>query len=563
MSLVLIVGGQKAGKSSHAAALATATGEPVTVVTPARGDDPELAERIARHRADRPDAWRTLETFDLAAALAQTDPQHTVLVDALDTWLAQTMTDRQLFTGEDVAPLGPEGAATSDRLVDDLGRWANAAAGRPGLTVVIAGEPGGGLHALGAGTRRYVDLHGRCLQQLAAAACQVRQVVAGRVRLLPDEAPPLADVTPPSWAQRPAPRVDPGVDDLDAALRDRTAAVRPVDAEVVAAARERLNARAAPPGALGELGELAVRLAGITGQVPPAAPTRPALLVAAGDHGVHGHGVSPWPRTVSRAIASLLCEGRAGASAAAGSVDARVAVLDVGLAEPLADHPRLVRARVVDGTGDLTVAPALTRDQAIAAVLAGAAVTDALIDDGADLLLPGDVGITNTTASAALVSRITGRPAAETTGPGTGLDADGLATKVALVERALDRIADEPVAPLTTLAEVGGTEHAAVVGMLLAAGARRVPVVLDGLVSDAAALVGVGLAPALADHLIAGHRSTEPGATIAIEHLGLRPLLDLDLALGEGSGALLGVPLVQTAARTLADVAALDDLDLG
>ena len=563
MSLVLIVGGQKAGKSSHAAALATAAGEPVTVVAPARGDDPELAERIARHRADRPEAWRTLETFDLTHALADTEPRDTVLVDALDTWLAQAMTDRGLFTGEGVAPLGPDGAATAERLVNDLGRWANAAAGRPGLTIAIAGEPGVGLHAIGADTRRYVDLHGRCLQRLSAAASQVRQVVAGRVHLLPAEPPPLGQVAPPPWGQRPAPQVAAHVGDLDAALRTRIAAVRPVDAEVVATARARLETRAVPPGALGELGELAVRLAGITGRVPPAPPERPALLVAAGDHGVHQQGVSPWPRTVSRAIASLLCEGRAGASAAAASVGARVVVLDVGLAEPIAEHPRLVRARVLDGTDDLTVAPALTREQAVAAVLAGAAAADALIDDGADLLLPGDVGITNTTASAALVSRLTGRPAAETTGPGTGLDADGLAAKVALVERALDRIADEPTDPMTTLSVVGGAEHAAVVGMLLAAAARQVPVVLDGVVSDAAALVAIALAPALADHLIAGHRSTEPGATIAIEHLGLRPLLDLDLALGEGSGALLGVPLVQTAARLLADVASLDDLDLG
>lgn len=595
MPLIVIVGGQKAGKSSHAMMLAGATGSPVTVVAPARVEDPEMAERIARHRADRPAHVATVETFDLQAALSGLPPDATVVVDALDTWLAEAMAEAGLFSGEEVASLGPSLAAAADELVDGLGRWATRAAERSGWTIVVAGEPGLGLHGTGADARRYVDLHGRCLQRLGEVALEVRRVVAGRVQVLPAQPPPPpittnSQVAPGSrsisasgapgavaWVDRPAPTLSPGPAADPAGLQRLIDAVGAVDGEVVAAARQHLSGRAVPPGSLGRLGELAARLAGAAGRMPPPVPERPALVVAAADHGVHRQAVGPWPRTVSRAIVQLLAEGQAGACAGAATVGARLAVLDVGLAEPVADHPRLVRSRVVDGTDDLTVADALTREQAVAAVLRGAELADRLMDEGADLLITGDVGITNTTASAALIAACTGCQAAECTGPGTGLDAGGLRRKVALVEQAVSRLrasaheeaspapsndAGGRVEPLRALCGIGGAEHAATVGMLLAAAARRVPVVLDGIVSGAAGLVAVGLAPVLADHLVAGHRSPEPGATVALDHLGLEPLLELELALGEGSGGVLAVPLVQAAARILHDVAGLEDLDL-
>jgi adenosylcobinamide kinase / adenosylcobinamide-phosphate guanylyltransferase len=185
MSLVLVLGGQKSGKSSYAATLARRRGAPVTVLAPARADDPELAERIDHHRRDRPPEWATLERFDLGPALEQLDPSETVIVDALDTWLVEAMHEAGLFTDDDVAPLGPEATAASEALLDEFGRVTDAAATRPGLTVLVAGQPGLGPHPLGASARRYVDLHGLALQRASARAADVRFLVAGRALPVP------------------------------------------------------------------------------------------------------------------------------------------------------------------------------------------------------------------------------------------------------------------------------------------------------------------------------------------------------------------------------------------
>jgi nicotinate-nucleotide--dimethylbenzimidazole phosphoribosyltransferase len=290
-----------------------------------------------------------------------------------------------------------------------------------------------------------------------------------------------------------------------------------------------------------------------------------------------------------------MCAGRASVNALAATVGARVTVLDVGVAGPPTAHPAARRARVRDGTADLAAGPAMTRDQAARAVLAGAGVAEELAAAGVDLLVTGDMGIANTTASACLVAAFTGRPAAEVTGPGAGADARVLATKTAVVEAALRlhglagpdhrpmlrsgvggaggpeygpmvrsgaRGAEggEAADPLGVLAAVGGLEHAALVGLILAGAAERLPVVLDGVIAGSAALVATALCPAAAGYLVAGHRSTEPGAAVALAHLGLEPLLDLGLRLGEGTGALLAVPLVVAAARVLHSVATIDEV---
>lgn len=341
-------------------------------------------------------------------------------------------------------------------------------------------------------------------------------------------------------------------------LADLTAAVPPVDAAAAAAARRRSASQARPPGSLGRLEDVMAQLAAIAGTCPPPAIRRPALLVAAGDHGVHAQGVSPWPQDVTAAMVGALCAGSATASVFAASVDATVAVLDVGVVRQVPPHDLLRSVRVRAGTRDLSVEDAMTSAEVEAAVLAGAEAAHAVVAGGADLLCLGDMGIANTTSSAALVAAFTGVPAALVTGRGTGIGDDVLAGKRRIVAAAVARSAGRPAVEL--LAALGGLEHAALVGVVLAGAAARVPVVLDGVITDAAALAAVALCPTARDYLVAGHRSVEPGAHVALQHLGLLPLLDLDLRLGEGTGALLAVPLIRAASAALREVGLLADL---
>lgn len=361
---------------------------------------------------------------------------------------------------------------------------------------------------------------------------------------------------------------DPTVQDASARVRTLAAGIPPADDVVRAAAAAHLAALATPPGALGALGALGVQLAASTGQMPPPSLARARVIVCAGDHGVHAQGVSPWPQAITAMMATTVAAGRAGVSAIAAAVDAEVMVLDVGVADTLPVDTGVRDVRIVAGTRDASVEDAMTLDEAARAVLAGVAAAEEAIDAGVALLVLGDLGIANTTTSAALVAICTGRAPADVTGRGTGVDDPTLAHKVDVVGRIVQRVAAAPDGDgdgdgLTLLAQVGGAEHAALVGVVLAAAARRVPVLLDGVIADAAALVAVRLAPAARDHLVAGHRSTEPGATIAMDALKLSPLIDLDLRLGEGSGGVLAVPIVRAAARVLTDVVTLAELGAG
>jgi nicotinate-nucleotide--dimethylbenzimidazole phosphoribosyltransferase len=349
----------------------------------------------------------------------------------------------------------------------------------------------------------------------------------------------------------------------EAGLAALVAQVRPADPEAAQQARRRLDALAKPPGSLGRVEDVAVGLAAIAGTCPPPVPQRPAVVVAAADHGVHLQGVTPWPQAITATMVAVMAEGRAAVNQLAGVVGAEVAVLDVGVAADVPDHPGVHRARVRRGTADLTAGPAMSRDEALRALLAGAALGDELVADGVDLLVTGDMGIANTTPSACLVAALTGADPGTVTGRGTGIDDAALARKRAVVAGALERHRPDPADPVGVLAAVGGLEHAALVGLMLATAAARVPVVLDGLITDAAALVAAALCPPVVGYLVAGHRSVEPGATAALGHLGLAPLLDLDLGLGEGTGGLLAVPIVRAAAAALAGMATLDDLGAG
>ncbi|MEV4498253.1 nicotinate-nucleotide--dimethylbenzimidazole phosphoribosyltransferase [Micromonospora arborensis] len=354
-------------------------------------------------------------------------------------------------------------------------------------------------------------------------------------------------------------------------LETTIAAIRPADQTAMAAARELHGRLTKPAGSLGALEELSVRLAGLAGACPPPLPEPAAVAIFAGDHGVHAQGVSPWPQEVTGQMIGNFLAGGAVVNAFARQAGASVTVVDVGVATPLPAQPtaldpaaldpavpRLVVASVRRGTRDFTVTAALTRDEALAAVQTGIRIADELIDAGAGILLTGDMGIGNTTPAAALIAAFTGADPLDATGRGTGIDDPTYAHKVAVVRAALARHAPDPADPLGVLAAVGGLEHAALAGLILGAAARRTPVLLDGVIAVSAALAAAAFAPDAVSAMVAGHRSAEPGATVALRHLGLDPLIDLGLRLGEGTGALLALPVVTGAVRVLHEVATFD-----
>jgi len=336
--------------------------------------------------------------------------------------------------------------------------------------------------------------------------------------------------------------------------------VPPLDPAAIAAADARQTQLTKPAGSMGRLEALGSRLAGMYAVCPPPIPEPAVVAVFAGDHGVHAQGISPWPQEVTVQMVANVAAGGAVVNALARQVGASVCVIDVGVANalPAGVDARIVDERIVDGTADFTTGLALSREQAQAAVLIGARTADRLIDEGARLLVTGDLGIGNTTASAALIAVFTGADPGAVTGPGAGSDARMLAHKIAVIRAGIERHQPDPTDPIGVLAAFGGAEHAALAGFLVATAARRVPVILDGVIAGAAALVAAALCPGVTAYLVAGHRSTEPGATAALAALRLEPILDLGMRLGEGSGGVLAVPVVQAAARLLREVATFD-----
>lgn len=341
-------------------------------------------------------------------------------------------------------------------------------------------------------------------------------------------------------------------------LEATLAAIRPADEQAIAAARELQARLTKPAGSLGVLEELAVRLAGLAGVCPPPLPAPATVAVFAGDHGVHAQGVSPWPQEVTAQMVANFVAGGAVVNAFARQAGADVMVVDVGVAIPLHGGPNLLDANVRRGTRDMTAEPALTREEARAAVELGVAVAGQLVESGAKCLVTGDMGIANTTPAAALTAVFAGADAATVTGRGTGIDDATLAHKTRVIAAALARHTPDPADPLGVLAAVGGLEHAALTGFILGAAARRVPVIVDGVIAASAALAAAAFAPDAVSAMVAGHRSAEPGASVALAHLGLEPLLDLGMRLGEGSGAVLALPIVSSAVRVLHEVATFD-----
>ncbi|WP_051864961.1 nicotinate-nucleotide--dimethylbenzimidazole phosphoribosyltransferase [Streptomyces griseus] len=341
-------------------------------------------------------------------------------------------------------------------------------------------------------------------------------------------------------------------------LAETVAQIRPLDAKALGEAWERQKRMTKPAGALGMLEIISAQLSGLSRQCPPPIPEPAAVAIFAGDHGVHAQGVTPWPQEVTAQMVANFLGGGAVCNAFATQVGAEVCVVDVGVAADLPATPGLLPRKVRAGTSDMTTGPAMTREEAKQAIEVGIETARDLVAAGNKALLTGEMGIANTTASAALISVFTGADPAEVTGRGTGINDETLARKTEVVRRALDVHQPDPADPIGVLAAIGGFEHAAMVGLLLGGASLRTPVILDGVSAGAAALVARAIAPEVLAACIAGHRSAEPGHVAALNKLGLRPLVDLDLRLGEGTGALLALPLVQSTARAMHEVATFD-----
>lgn len=340
-------------------------------------------------------------------------------------------------------------------------------------------------------------------------------------------------------------------------ILETVARIQPLDAQAMADARARQSQLTKPPGSLGVLEDVSVRLAGIRRTCPPPVPARPAVAVFAGDHGVLAQGVSPWPQEVTASMVENFRAGGAAVNVLARACGADVYVVDVGVATAVVGDRTVLARNVRRGTADLSLGPAMTRQEAEQAIAVGIRVADDLVAEGYDALLVGDMGIGNTTPSACLVAALTGAASEAVTGRGTGIDDQTLLVKQRIVHDAVGRLSRD-AHPTDVLAEVGGLEHAGIVGLLLGAAALGVPVVLDGVVTGSAALVAQRLAPHTMSYCFAGHRSVEPGHATALEHLGLRPLVDLDLRLGEGSGAAVAFPMISSAALILGGMATFD-----
>ncbi|MGC2174857.1 MAG: nicotinate-nucleotide--dimethylbenzimidazole phosphoribosyltransferase [Acidimicrobiales bacterium] len=339
---------------------------------------------------------------------------------------------------------------------------------------------------------------------------------------------------------------------------DFASRITPTDASAALSARELQDRLTKPQGSLGFLETVGVQLAAITGACPPPVPEPATIAVFAGDHGVVRAGVTPWPSEVTAQMVANFCAGGAAINVLARHVGAAVVVVDVGVATPIPGDARgLVRRNVRLGTANLSEGPAMSNDEAVAALGVGADVARDAIENGARLLVTGDMGIGNTTSSAALIAAFTSSSPRDVTGRGTGIDDDMLNVKVRVIESALARL-PSTATPLDVVAEVGGLEIAALAGFIVAGAAAKVPVLIDGVIAVAAAVVARAFAPDVVGYLIAGHRSSEPGASVGLAHLGLTPMLDLGLRLGEGSGAALAVPLVQAAAKILREMATFD-----
>jgi len=337
---------------------------------------------------------------------------------------------------------------------------------------------------------------------------------------------------------------------LDTILKE----IKPLDSSAMAAAQSRQNSLTKPHGSLGRLEELSIQIAGIKGTTSPKLEHK-SIIVMAADHGVAAETVSLYPQEVTRQMVLNFLKGGAAINALAGQIGARVIVVDMGVKGGFQPLPGLLCKMIDFGTQNMTQGPAMTRQQAIDTIEAGIQTVEAEMAKRLDIIGTGDMGIGNTTASSAIFAAISGKQPKKITGRGTGIGDRQLTHKIKVIERALSINKPNPKDPLDVLAKVGGFEIGGLVGVMLAGAAYRMPVVIDGFISGAAALIAVGLSPQSKDYLLAAHLSAEAGHEQLLGFLGLKPLLDLNMRLGEGTGAVIGMFLAEAAARTISQMA--------
>lgn len=330
--------------------------------------------------------------------------------------------------------------------------------------------------------------------------------------------------------------------------------IQPLDQGTMSSARARQDVLTKPQGSLGRLENLSIQMAGITGQVRPKIQHK-VVTVMAGDHGVVAEGVSAFPQEVTPQMVLNFLGGGAAINVLSKHVGARVVIVDMGVAAAMDPHPQLVSRRVGQGTGNIAKGPAMTRAQAEESIMSGIEIVNAEIAQGLDILATGDMGIGNTTPSAAIACAVTGKSASEIVGRGTGVDDDGLRRKILAVENALRVNQPNPQDGLDILSKVGGFEIGGLAGAILGAAANRRPVVIDGFISTAAAIIAATLSPQVKNYLIAAHCSQELGHRLMMEWLGVTPLLDMHMRLGEGTGAALAMSIVEASCKILDEMA--------
>ena len=341
-------------------------------------------------------------------------------------------------------------------------------------------------------------------------------------------------------------------------LRETIDRIQQTDSRLLAQAQARLDRLTKPIGSLGRLEELAARYVMITGEMKPAVP-RGAVFTFAADHGVTAEGVSAYPSAVTPQMVLNFLRGGAGVNVLARHAGIEVRVVDIGVAFDFEAAPELIHRKVMPGTKNLLVESAMSPIQAEQALQVGIELATEAAQQGIGLIGTGEMGIGNTTASSAITAVMTRRPVSEVTGRGTGIDDASHLRKIDVIQRALDLHRLDSANALKVLATVGGLEIGGLAGLMLGAAAARIPVVLDGFIAGAAALIAVGLQPRCKDYLIASHRSVERGHEAILNHLGLKPLFDLDLRLGEGTGACLGMSLVLAAIKIFTEMATFDE----
>jgi len=334
--------------------------------------------------------------------------------------------------------------------------------------------------------------------------------------------------------------------------------IPPLDETAMQSARARQDTLTKPRGSLGRLEELSILLAGMKANPLPSVE-RKSVIVMAADHGVTAEGVSAYPAEVTRQMVLNFLHGGAAINVLARQAGARVTVVDIGVAAEFQETAGLRRRKVMCGTRNLAQGPAMTPAEAESSLQVGVDVLNEEAERGLDIVATGDMGIGNTTSSSAIVAALTGLPVAQVVGRGTGIDDEGLQRKIQIIEQALTLNGPNPRDALDVLHKVGGLEIAGLAGVMVAAASRRIPVVVDGFISTAAAMIAVGLAPRVCDYLISAHESVEIGHQAMLKHLNLSPLLDLNLRLGEGTGAALAFHLIEASTRILREMATFDE----